>query len=255
MFTIYLRPRARTETVKATRSSEWVMEKDSRLVWLVILASLLVIVLAAVESGRLAGLKSFGEGIVPSVVRSNATEIIGRASGTATQTVVGGSDRTGGAGVVQLASGGFTFTLAGWYIYVVLAAALVLAFTLLIRSGRKGGEVYDFAGALAEIVEERSRLKGSWSSRLRNATLLRYYSLMRRVCTRVGIKEVPAETPREYIGRVTKELNMDPKESEKFTEVFNRARYGLELSEKEVEEASGFMGGFVDIIRRRTENG
>jgi hypothetical protein len=242
----------RTETVKQSGTPATVVGKGPKLRWLAVVSGLLVVVLAAVESGRLAGLNGFGQGLVPSIIRANASQPI--STGSATGATVGSTTSALPASNVPHLPNPPGFTLAGWYIYVLLAAALILGFVFLLRGGRNAG-VYDFAGALEELEAERSRLRRSWSSKLRNATLIRYYSLMRRVCSKVGIEEVAAETPREYIDRVTRELNMNPNEAGKFAEVFNRARYGLELSDEEVEEASGFMGGFVDMIRRRTEIG
>jgi len=244
----------RTETVKESRRPTGIVRKGPKLRWLAVVSGCLIVVLAAVESGRLAGLNGFGQGFVPPIKPFNASRLTITGSATVTGLAIGGTNGT--LLVVNLPHlpNGPAFTLADWYVYVLLAAALILGFVFLLRGSRDAG-VYDFAGALKELDAERSRLRTSWSSRLRNATLLRYYSLMRRVCSKVGIEEVPAETPREYIDRVTRELNMDPKEAMKFASVFNRARYGLELSDEEIEEASGFMGGFVNIIRRRTELG
>jgi hypothetical protein len=82
-----------------------------------------------------------------------------------------------------------------------------------------------------------------------------YYLLVRKLGNQLGVKEKPQETAREYLDRVSRELKVDLTQSRRFADAFNRARYGLELTDSEIQDASGFMGGFVDGIRSRLKVG
>jgi hypothetical protein len=78
---------------------------------------------------------------------------------------------------------------------------------------------------------------------------------MRRACLKVGLRDEPAETPQEYVGRVSSFFRVEKSEAVRFATAVNRSRYGEELSELETGEASKFMGAFADVIRRRAGAG
>jgi hypothetical protein len=101
------------------------------------------------------------------------------------------------------------------------------------------------------MEQQRKYLEETWSYKLRNAALLRYYLLMRRACLKVGLMDEPAETPQEYVGRVSSFFEVERSDASKFALAVNRSRYGEELSEREAAEASKFMGAFAEVIRRR----
>lgn len=131
----------------------------------------------------------------------------------------------------------------------------LLALLFVILRKASGSKVVDFKGALEDTEEERSRIRAAWSGGTRNETLLRYYAVMQKICGRIGIKDIPSETPSEYTRRVAANLGMEFGQATRFAQVFNRARYGLELSLDETADASTFMGDFLDAIRRRVEVG
>jgi hypothetical protein len=115
--------------------------------------------------------------------------------------------------------------------------------------------VLDLEDTLQGMEQQGKYLEETWSYRLRNAALLRYYLLMRKACLRIGLRDEPAETPQEYVGRVSSFFKVEKSEAAKFASAVNRSRYGEELSEAEVGEASKFMGAFADVIRRRASEG
>jgi len=114
--------------------------------------------------------------------------------------------------------------------------------------------VLTLEGALQDMEQQRKYFEETWSYKLRNAALLRYYLLMRRVCLKIGLRDEPAETPQEYIDRVSTFFKVEKSEAVKFASAVNRSRYGEELSEAEAGEASRFMGAFADVIRRRASD-
>jgi hypothetical protein len=131
-----------------------------------------------------------------------------------------------------------------------LVAVATAAGLIFVARRRTPGDTYDFREALKQLEEEHSLMRWSWSYRLRNAALLRYYALMRALCSKLGVQDDPAETPKEFIDKATRVLKIEPREARQFADAFNRARYGLELSENEAREAASFMGRFVDDLRR-----
>ncbi len=141
--------------------------------------------------------------------------------------------------------------------WLVAGAALACAggaFVLVLRR-RATVTVVDLGRTLEEMEHERKRLEGGWSRRLRNAALLRYFLLMRRACVKVGLRDEPAETPQEYVRRVSTFFGVDRSEAEGFASAVNRSRYGEELTEAEAREASRLMGIFSDVIRRKAGEG
>jgi hypothetical protein len=136
----------------------------------------------------------------------------------------------------------------------LLATVAVVCFggaSLLILRRRTNVRVLDLEGTLQEMDQQRTYLEETWSYKLRNAALLRYYLLMRRACLSVGLRDEPAETPQEYVRRISSFFKVENPEATEFASAVNRSRYGEELSELEVRKASKFMGAFADVIRRR----
>jgi hypothetical protein len=210
---------------------------------------LLVVVSGAVESGKVTGFKYDGFSIVKVLginLRVNST--------TGTQ---GNSTGTSGALQIYLSHlvlPGFPLVLPAW----LLAAVSIVCFggaCLLILRHKTTVRVLDIEDTLQEMEQQRKYLEETWSYRLRNAALLRYYLLMRRACLRVGLRDEPAETPQEYVGRVSSFFKVEKSEATEFASAVNRSRYGEELSELEAGEASRFMGAFADVIRRRASEG
>lgn len=221
------------------------------------MAALLVVVLAHVETGAMTGLRSFslgGGGTGTALGAGTGNSTLSSRSLTTTTTETFFFTFSTQTSQLYLAPGSSHVTLSNWYLYVLVAAVMATAFGFLLRGGKEGG-VYDFAADLERLESERIRMERSWSYRLRNAALVNYYLIVERVGTELGVKEGPDDTPKEYLYRVSQELKVDPQQAHTFAEAFNRARYGAELSETEIAEASRFMGGFVEGLRSRVEVG
>jgi len=219
--------------------------------WTAAISALLVVLLATAASGRLTGLgqlalspstssNSFGNGA------ENGSPASDRSVTVATGRSTMESPGSRGGGSLPLYS---SVQLPVWLLYLVVALATATGLFFVSRR-RLPADTYDFKAAMEQLEKERSALEWSWSYRLRNAALLRYYSAVRALCSKLGVKEEPSETPREYLEKATKVLRLESGEASRFAEAFNRARYGLELSEDEAEEAAAYMGDFVDGLRR-----
>lgn len=231
--------------------------RRTNFLWVIVVAALLVVVLAHVESGAISGLKTFslgttGKGISGSGGGGNSTTSTFSFTSTFTDTYL--VSPTTVTSQLYISPGGAQVALSEWYLYALAAVGMILAFGFLMRGGKEGN-VYDFESDLERLENERRRLERSWSVRLRNSALMNYYILVRKVGTDLGVKEGPQETPREYLERVSQELKVDPGQTSTFAAAFNRARYGQELTDSEIAEVSRFMGGFVDGLRSRMKVG
>ncbi|HME19706.1 MAG TPA: DUF4129 domain-containing protein [Nitrososphaerales archaeon] len=144
--------------------------------------------------------------------------------------------------------------VAAWYILipavVCLAGGMI---ALLIRKEKP--KIFDLKAVVKEMESQRDYFTSSLSKRLRNAALLRYYVLMAEVCARLGILDRPTDTPHEFIGRASVELNVEAADAERFAEVVDRAHYGAELSVEEVASATRFMDSFTRVIVGRAAIG
>ncbi|MGP8124392.1 MAG: DUF4129 domain-containing protein [Nitrososphaerales archaeon] len=237
------------------------MDRLNGVVLLACVCVLLVVVSGAVESGKVSGFNYGGFSLVPHAegLGSTNSQPGGQSNYTTTgaqlnSTLVGGSKTKG---TLPLQSpyasyvSDFLPALPGWF----LAALAVMCFggaCLLFLRLRTTEHVMDLEGTLQEMEQQQRRyLEETWSYRLRNAALLRYYLLMRRACLKVGLRDEPAETPQEYVGRVSSFFKVETDQASRFASAVNRSRYGEELSELEAGEASRFMGAFADVIRRR----
>jgi hypothetical protein len=141
-----------------------------------------------------------------------------------------------------------------WFLALVAVITLGGACLLILRL-RTSVRVLHLEDTLREMEQQRKYLEETWSYRLRNAALLRYYLLMRRACLKVGLRDEPAETPQEYVGRISSFFEVEKSEANKFASAVNKSRYGEELSALEAREASRFMSAFADVIRRRASEG
>lgn len=139
---------------------------------------------------------------------------------------------------------------AYWLLYLAIFVALVAGVAFLLRSPGETG-VYDFASAINQLDKQRLSLEGTWSQRLRNAALVRYYSIMRKVCAQIGLGDEPSETPLEYLHRVATELGIGQDDAAGFAAAFDRARYGNELSDGEAKTAARSMAKFLDGLKER----
>lgn len=234
------------------------MDRLNGVVLLACVCVLLIVVSGAAESGKVAG---FNYGGSFSITRFLGISLgVNSTRGQTNSTGTGGGKTNGSSPVLPELSlpafpvlSGLPISLA-WF----LAAVAIVCFggaCLLILRHRTSIHVLDLEGTLQEMEHQRKYLEETWSYKLRNAALLRYYLLMRRACLKVGLRDEPAETPQEYVGRVSSFFKVEKPEAFKFAFAVNRSRYGEELTEFEAREASKFMGAFADVIRRRAGEG
>ena len=148
-----------------------------------------------------------------------------------------------------MATGGSLSDLAQYALIFIVLALWSGMVILLLR--RESPTVFDLKGLIEEMESQRSYFIRSWSRKLRNLALLRYYVLMAEACSRVGIEDGPTETPQEFIGRASAELGVTGPDQTRFADAVDRAHYGVELSGDEVEEASRFMDSFTKTIASR----
>ena len=237
---------------------------------LVSLCFLLVVVLGAVQSGpplavryELPGFLSFASSPAPvqtsvshsttshgTVSHSTVSQTKGSQGPPQTVTSTTQSNATSATkGVAAGATGGSLNDLAQYALVSIVLALGSGMVVLLLR--RESPKVFDLKGLIEEMESQRSYFVRSWTRKLRNAALLRYYVLMAEVCSKVGIEDEPTETPQEFIGRASAELEVAGPDETRFADAVDRAHYGVELSSDEVEEASKFMDSFTKTIARR----
>jgi hypothetical protein len=127
-------------------------------------------------------------------------------------------------------------------------ALLVITGSAYILIRRQKPKVLNLGGALRDLEEQRKYFTGSWSMKMRNAALLKYYLLMAQICSKMGIVNQMEETPHHFIGRAASELKVESESAEEFANVVDRAHYGVELSQEEVQAVSGFMDSFTRAL-------
>ena len=222
----------------------------ARIGWLALTCLLLVLLVGALNSGRIGGVKSLGgpggTGLAQTgpFLSSSGNTTTGVLTANASSTQQAGVPGAQLLGIPQVQPPLFMW----WYALVPVVLVIAAASVALLR--RPGGpKVFDFKAALDEMEEQRSRIVRGWAGGRRNEALLRYYAVMLGVCGRMGIKESPADTPSEYLSKVAARMKIEPSQAQRFALVFSRARYGLELSPEETGAASEFMGGFLDSLR------
>jgi len=184
------------------------------------------------------------------IVRHTTPHTTTRIVSTTSKALPSSSTSTTTIVMASVGVSGLSTEMVAWYIlipiFLCLGGGMV---ALLIR--RQKPDVFDLKGTIAEMESQRDYFIGTWSQKLRNAALLRYYVLMAQVCAKVGIEDRPTDTPNEFIGRASTELNVQGADSAKFADVVDRAHYGAELSGDEVAEASGFMDAFTRTVAGR----
>jgi len=153
----------------------------------------------------------------------------------------------------SMAAAGSPFVLGqalremAWYVLIPAVVALTGAMVaLLLRKDKP--KIFDLKAVVKEMEAERDYFASSWSRKLRNAALLRYYLLMVQACSKIGILDEPTDTPHEFIGRASIELKVEASDAEKFADAVDRAHYGAELSGEEVASASRFMDSFTKVV-------
>jgi len=245
-----------SSNIAAERSTP-TMEKPEGAVLLTSVCILLIIVLGTVESGRVAG-ANYQMGIpIPGLNLSswirfshplNATASPSQSSPIASQNH--NLTQSSQNPFISFAYVTFLPVIPGWFLIVLAITCFVGACFLTLRL-KTDESVIDLEETIKEMELQQKRLAATWSHKLRNIALLRYYLLMKRACAQVGLHEKITETPKEYIERAASFFNVDSAYAAKFARTVNRCRYGEELSGEEIHEASKFMGDFTDVIRRR----
>ena len=240
------------------------MERLGGTVLLVGVIVLSLIIGGAVERGEITG-ANYASGFPIGVnwsIHITFTNSTGGSQGSNSGAGSGKSTTTTtSSGQGQSPSGSQPFGVLGslpappvWAMGILVVVGLGGAFLLLLRMGVSVQEV-ELEATLREMERERGHLEKSWSYRLRNAALLRYYLLMRKACLKVGLRDEPAETPQEYVERVSMFFRVDGSQASQFASAVNRSSYGEELSELEAATASRFMSSFVEVIRARAIEG
>ena len=233
------------------------MEKPKDVLLLVGVCVLLIVILGAVESGKLAGVK-LGS-VLPGINFTGGWWDIHRT--TLTTVTFTGTGNTGGTSTATTSSDSpvsfgyalpaFLVGVPGW-LFASLAAGMFAGIGFLMLRLKTSVHVVDLKETLAEMEIQQKYLAETWSYELRNAALLRYYLLLRKACAKVGLPELPTETPQEYIGRASSFLKVGLTEAGSFADAVNRSRYGEELSREEAGRASKIMEAFTTMIRGKT---
>jgi hypothetical protein len=238
------------------------MDRPGGVLLLVSVCFLLVLVLGAIESGRLVG-ANYTTGL--SILNINFSWIrpYHPPNGT-TNTGSGRLTYPNGSSIGGLSHTSTTLNqnpfalfaplalpaIPDWLLTILAVACFAGACLLVLRFETRTS-VTDLEETIKEMELQQKRLAEAWSYGLRNTALLRYYLLMRRACSGVGLQEGLTETPTEYIERASSFLRVDKTEAAKFAGTVNRCRYGEELSVGDANDASKFMRDFTDVIRRR----
>ena len=232
------------------------MKVDSNVALLIGVLALSVLLVSAVQSGRVSGVVTPGPFKAVGLTVDSNTLVRTKVMVTTTVTQGGGGGSTIGTLTTQAttaaappSSGHVDILSSGWLV-VILAASLVLIGALYLRLPSKAGDTVDLEGDFSEMHRQTSNLEEGTDYKVRNAALVRYYALVRKVCSKVGIADGSDETPSEYIGRLSSRLSVDSGQAQNFAEVVNEAMYGAELGPERVKGLSGFMGDFVENIRR-----
>jgi len=241
------------------------MERPAGVLLLVAVCAMLAIVSAAVEAGKVSGadystvlpIGNIGFGWWHSghsgnsnSVQTNSSAILKNPTGNSS-VGKGGQSSNKTSTQPQIITPYPNFSgLPSWLLPTAAVAALGCALLLVFRI-RISTNPIDLEHTVDEMEQQRKSLEETWSYKMKNSALLQYYILMRKACLRLGLRDGPSETPQEYIGRASSFFKVDESEAARFASAVNRSRYGQELNETEVGEASKFMGSFADVIRRK----
>jgi hypothetical protein len=234
------------------------MNRPGGVFLLVCICFLLVIILGAVESGRVAGADYKAGYPFLSLNFSGWTRFHNTVNITTTvrQSTHGAPNlppvSPSQNPFISFASLVILPTVPAWLLTVLAVACFAGACILVLRL-KTSETVIDLEETVKEMELQQKHLAETWSYKLRNMALLRYYLLMRRACSKVGLQEKITETPKEYIERAAAFLKVDGTYSIRFADAVNRCRYGEELSREDASEASKFMGDFTEVIRRKAD--
>ena len=246
------------EGVKARPSQRQERLKlDANVGLLVGICALCVILLASVESGTIGGVLSPGfSGKVGLVGYANGTLHRGNVTSATLTTVITVSKTTLTTGTesvtvstVATSSGGIAS--ADWLLPVLVAALVLIGF-LFARLPTKTKQVVDLEGDFEDLRRQKTNFDSATSFKVRNAALIHYYTIVRKVCAKVGLVDAGPETPREYIARLSSQLKADPGDALAFAAAVDEAMYGTELPPEKVSSMSNFMESFTETIRRTT---
>ncbi len=216
-----------------------------------------VLLLSVVESGRVTGVsspglaKDVGLNVVGGTIQRTRVIIttvstIKEGGGTTTEVT---NSTTALTSMPAPASGGFDVLSSSWLV-VALAASLVLIGALYLRLPTRSGAAVDLEADFTEMHEQLAKVGQEADYKVRNAALLRYYALVRKVCSKTGLVDGKSETPKEYISRISSKLRVDPAGAQSFATAVNEAMYGVELAPERAQGLSRFMGSFAEDIRR-----
>jgi hypothetical protein len=247
------------------REAQSDVPKTSELLSITAVCLLLIVVLGAVESGPIRGVDySFplpflsprppGQEVTISTIHQTTFRTTQQK--VAETTYSGSAAQSQGQGAP---SQGFVppqgIDLLILYVLVPVICAVGIGLALLLAR-KEEPEVFDFRSALDEMQKERSYFLSTWSNKLRNAALLRYYLMMTKICEKAGMKSMPEETPNEFISRVSTSLATgEADKSARFAETVDKAHYSVEFSPTEVAEAARYMETFIQGIMRVVEHG
>ncbi len=228
------------------------MRPTANHVWLGVSLLATLLILAALESGRLSGLSS-----PPSVLQNfnftySPQKGGGRSGTTSTSSISGTNTLSVSPPHLPGIPGSIALRLTPPFFVIVLilaaSIATLAAITLLMRRDTR---VLRLSGILDELEQDTEALRTASYSHGRNLAVVRYYALLRKACDASGLGDAAAETPAEYLARIARILTLDPSESESFSRIFNRARYGEALTDSETNSALAFMRSFLTAVRGR----
>lgn len=233
------------------------MKADSSF-WLLLGVCLLsILLLSAVESGKIAGVNDAGPpsllGLHPSnSTLERATVATATAMGTSTvsQTTLGTNVTS--SSTPQSPNSQDIGVLSSTWLVAILAATILAIGVLYLRLPSRPKNVVDLEGEFYEMRLQQTTLEKTTDYKVRNAALVRYFELVRKVCTRVGLVDASSETPHEYIGRLSSRLSVDQGDAQRFATVIDEAMYGVELPPERTQGLSKFMGAFTENVRRLT---
>lgn len=231
------------------------MKPDSNLLLLLGVCALSVLLVGALESGGLAGVTSPGPADLVHTKNGNGSSlnevtVVVTTSGALTLSGATTFTNYTMTTVVTTSLPGTTYDLLGsaWLI-PLLAVSLILIGALYIGLPSRRREVFDLEDEFHEMRAQEEAMAGASDYKARNEALLRYYALVRGVCSKAGITDTSTETPREFISRLSGVLKADLAEAESFSSMINEAMYGLEIPPERAAGLAGFMRGFAEKIR------
>lgn len=126
-----------------------------------------------------------------------------------------------------------------------------MGYASLVSLRKRGVVVHDLSSMIEELGVEANKFMNPNYKAMRNEVVVKYYALLTKICGELGLKELKWETPQEYLGRVSEKFELNRQTARIFAVLFERARYGLDMSREEALSASSFMREFLDSLMRR----